>query len=112
MKHRTRLFYAGLATFRRVKLARGWGGPYGMVYRGAWWACIECGRKIVGEDDQPDKWLLSQSACARNGHAPCWACGRVLPRLNDGRVREHRWNRCPGKTEADRIVPMPQVVIP
>ena len=108
MKVRVRLVIAGKATYRRVRPDRGWGGPYGQDRRPARWACIDCGRIVDGTDDRPmphrTTWWDGQGQwddpCARNGHAPCWACGKPLPRLNDGCPREHVWTRCPAKTEA------------
>lgn len=112
MKERTRLFIAGKATFRRVQPDKGWRGPYGQTHCLAKWACIECGRTITGDDQRP---FVAQNTwngitdlidvCARNGHAPCAHCGKVLPRLNDGCPRAHPWRRCPGKTEAFRMIP-------
>lgn len=109
-KPRVRLFHAGQATFRLVTRDRGWGGPYGQDRRPAKWACIECGATVDGEDNHP--WLglnrytdRYDNRCADNGHAPCRECGQMLPRLNDGCPREHRWTECPGKTEADRMNP-------
>ena len=110
-KVRVRLVIAGTATYRRVRPDRGWGGPYGQDRRPARWACIDCGRIVDGTDDRPmphrTTWWDGQGQwddpCARNGHAPCWACGKPLPRLNDGCPREHVWTRCPAKTEADAV---------
>ena len=102
MKPRTRLYIVGQATYRRVKRDMGWGGPYGQDRRPARWACIDCGREVWGTDDKP---MYVDNVCSRNGHAPCHACGRKLPRLNDGCPREHNWRICPGKTEADRMNP-------
>jgi hypothetical protein len=114
-KPRVRLFHWGKATFRLVTRDRGWGGPYGQERRPAKWACIDCGAQLDGTDEAPylrQGWSLAgpgtgepDFACARNGHAPCWACGKQLPRLNDGCPREHRWNRCPAKTEGNRMNP-------
>jgi hypothetical protein len=103
-KPRVRLYHLGQATFRLVTRDRGWGGAYGQELRPAKWACIACGRKIDGTDDQP--WRApDEIACSRNGHAPCRECGKQLPRLNDGCPREHNWRICPGKTEAHRMTP-------
>ena len=112
-KPRVRLVIAGKATYRRVRRDRGWGGPYGQQRQPARWECIDCGAPVDGSDAEPwpsyttfpdgtGEW---NNRCARNGHAPCWACGQKLPRLNDGCPREHPWHRCPGKTEADRLRP-------
>ena len=114
-KPRTRLYIAGEATYRLISPDRGYGGPYGADRRPAKWACVGCGQMVDGTDtepwvktihfiDRPDGFTWS-TACARNGHAPCRACGRPLARLNDGCPREHRWTECPGKTEADRMQP-------
>lgn len=109
MKPRTRLYHAGQATYRRTRPDRGWGGPYGQNRQPAKWACIDCGRTIRGEDSGP--WIDTDWAgkpidkCQRNGHAPCRLCGKQLPRLNCGCPREHRVDLCPGKTEADRMMP-------
>ena len=114
MKPRTRLFYAGKATYRLIRLDRGFGGPYGQQRQPAVWACIDCGHKTPGTNDRPSigrdynhedddftgEW---QDKCARNGHAPCRLCGAKLPRLNCGCSREHNWRACPNKTEADRL---------
>lgn len=114
-KPRTRLFVAGQTVFRRVRMDKGWRGPYGQTPCPAKWACIECGRIVTGTNDAPTglkhpwpwpagtvRWI---DVCARNGHAPCAHCGKVLPRLNDGCPRAHPWQRCPGKTEAARMIP-------
>lgn len=107
-KTKTRLYHSGEATYRRVARDRGWGGPWGQTRMPARWACIDCGRVIYGSDDrpnQPTQWDGSpDDICQRNGHAPCWACGKQLPRLNCGCPREHNWQHCPGKTEANRMV--------
>ena len=106
-KKRTRLFYAGKATYRHVTPDRGWGGYYGQTRRPAKWACIDCGRVIDGDDDKP--WIDFAGAYGAhpctNGHSPCKACGKQIPRLNCGCPREHQWNLCPGKTKADRQQP-------
>lgn len=108
-KPRVRLYHVGQATFRLISRDRGWGGPYGQDRRYAKWACIACGAMVDGTDDTPviyNRWNGEpEQLCARNGHAPCRACGKQLPRLNDGCPREHPWRRCPGKTEADRVNP-------
>ena len=116
LKPRTRLYAVGQTTYRLIAWDRGWGGPYGQDRRHAKWACVHCGAKVYGDDDWPvgafTRRGFGQAAhwepitpCARNGHAPCRACGQMLPRLNDGCPREHRWQICPGKTEADRVQP-------
>ena len=109
-KPRTRLWIAGQATYRLVARDRGWGGAWGQDRRPAKWACIDCGRRLTGTDDQPSvrrkQWSGEwDEVCARNGHAPCRVCGKVLPRLNDGCPREHNWRLCPGKNEPDRMAP-------
>ena len=109
VKPRTRLYYAGKATYRLLTPDKGWGGPYGQNRQPARWACVDCGRTIRGEDSGP--WIDTDWAgkpidkCQRNGHAPCRLCGKPLPRLDDGCPREHNWRACPGKTEADRMQP-------
>lgn len=98
-KKKTRLYYTGQATFRLVipERSRGYG------WMRATWRCIDCGARYYnGTNDNP---YAADSACARNGHAPCRICGTLLARLNDGCAREHAWNRCPGKTEDDRCNP-------
>ncbi len=113
MKPRVRLYAAGQTFFRQVSKDHGWGGPYGQYRRPAKWECIYCGRRIDGDNDRP--WPAYQQPfgnwpgrwvdiCARNGHAPCAYCGKQLPRLNDACPRAHPWRRCPGKTEAARMV--------
>jgi hypothetical protein len=108
-KPRVRLHHVGQATFRLVTRDRGYGGPYGQYRQPAKWACIECHAIVRGTDERPEvfnRWNGEpDQLCARNGHAPCRECGQMLPRLNDGCPREHRWQVCPGKTEADRMIP-------
>lgn len=108
-KPRVRLWHVGQATFRLVSRERGWSGAYGQDWRYAKWACIDCRAVVTGSDDAPhivNKWNGEPDQnCARNGHAPCRECGQQLPRLNDGCPREHPWRTCPGKTEADRMIP-------
>lgn len=113
MKPRVRLYAAGQTFFRLVSEVKGWRGPYGQTWCGAKWACIVCGRLVGGDNqkpsprfrpafgDWPAEWI---DVCARNGHAPCAYCGKQLPRLNDACPRAHPWRRCPGKTEAARMV--------
>ncbi|GAA2178252.1 hypothetical protein GCM10009785_00130 [Brooklawnia cerclae] len=107
---RARAVVRGKTVYRMVSPDRGWGGPYGQDRKWAWWACVWCGKKVPGTNNAPfvrrhpftGEW---EEVCARNGHAPCARCGAWLPRLNDGCPREHNWTACPGKTEADRVVP-------
>ena len=109
MKLRTRLYVDGKATFWRSRADKGWGGAYGQDRRPAQWTCVDCGRRVTGDDDRPSirrKWDGEpDDICARNGHSPCRSCGKSLPRLNDGCPREHNWRLCPGKDEPDRMGP-------
>lgn len=100
----------GRATFTQVSEYRPWGYGASWDVSPARWACVDCGAKVDGTDERP--WIGTRGlrnapdqSCARNGHAPCRACGKLLPRLNDGCPREHRWDLCPEKTEADRLQP-------
>ena len=107
VKPRTRLHYAGKATYRLVTPDKGWGGHYGQTRKPAKWACIDCGRTISGDNSGPrvdTDWAGEpRDKCQRNGHAPCQRCGAMRPRLDDGCPREHNWRLRPGKTEADRM---------
>lgn len=110
-KPRVRLFAVGETMFRLARPDKGWGGPWGQTRRPAKWACIYCGALVDGDDEKPwvhRRWANNEgpwdNACARNGHAPCAYCGQSLPRLDDGCPRAHRWNRCPAKSEANRMV--------
>lgn len=115
-KPRVRLYVVGQATYRLLTPVKGWRGPYGQSWTGAKWICIDCGRKVVGDNDKPfvrltaytdyeGRRVESGDPCARNGHAPCAWCGKKLPRTNDGCPRAHSWRICPGKTEGHRMIP-------
>lgn len=91
------------ATYRLKYLDQGWGGPYGQDRLPATWECVDCHREIPGTDLDPWATGLYRRTCS-NGHSPCRACGALLPRLTCGCPREHQWNRCPGKTEDDKML--------
>ena len=116
-KQRVRLYAAGQTMYRLVRPDKGYGGPYGQTRQPAKWACIHCAAIVDGTDDAPGvridhgigipephrySWA---NPCARNGHAPCAHCGKILPRTDDGCPRAHNWRNCPGKTEAHRMIP-------
>ena len=98
MKKPDRTVRVGETTYRLASLGQN---------RGYWqtpcvWVCTTCGSKTPGTPERP--WY-ADTACARNGHAPCRLCGKQLARLNCGCPREHAHNRCPAKTEGDRMQP-------
>lgn len=62
--------------------------------------CEECGHKVTGAWPWQLKQMADHHEC---GHTPCAKCGQMLLRRKDGTPRQHAVNRCPGKTEGDRI---------
>jgi hypothetical protein len=93
-----------LGCFVRVRVDKGWGGPWGCDRTPAKWVCVWCGYQARGTDDEPD--LRFRRHALHQLHAHCDRCGVWVPALADGSPREHPANICPGKTEADRVVPV------
>jgi hypothetical protein len=80
---------------------RGYGGPYGQYRRPIVLVCEDCGYEVRGATTA---WELKRMADHHeHGHAPCSRCGQMLLKRIDGTPRQHAHNRCPGKTDGDKI---------
>lgn len=79
---------------------RGYGGPYGQYRRPIVLVCEDCGYEVRGISAWERKRMADHHEC---GHAPCARCGEKLLRRKDGTPRQHAHNRCPAKTDGDKI---------
>jgi len=79
---------------------RGWGGPYGQYPRPIVLVCEDCGYEVRGTWPHELKRMADHH---EHGHAPCSRCGAPLLRRKDGSPRQHPHNRCPAKSDGDKI---------